>query len=205
MHSDSAVIFFALSVSTSDEGAVRALEWCRYLLAMVVLRPLKSRWKNRPRTTRFQWGALRFTPGIAVTNVGVDNNVFNDPEIRRATRPPPFGPAISLWTNVGRLRHQPEERRPVSLLQEVTTTNDRGTRRTTSKSSCRSSRITPFANRQLRQPASEAGVRNRLASANSTNVVTLRPSCELSGKTKVVLSGTRTTTRFRRQGNVPRK
>ena len=27
---------------------------------------------------RFRWGGLRFTPGISVTDVGVDNNVFND-------------------------------------------------------------------------------------------------------------------------------
>ena len=44
---------------------------------------------------RFRIGALRFTPSIAVSNLGVDSNVFNEadePEAR--TRTAAVGPAV---------------------------------------------------------------------------------------------------------------
>src|SRR5258708_7331195 len=53
------------------------------------------------KSARFQWGPLRFTPGIAITDVGVDSNVFNDPNHQLSDTTAAIGPAINLWTNLG--------------------------------------------------------------------------------------------------------
>jgi len=59
---------------------------------------------NPSEGARFQWGALRFTPGISVSNVGVDNNVFNDPDHQVSDTTTALGPAVDVWVNAGRLR-----------------------------------------------------------------------------------------------------
>src|SRR5215475_8541402 len=53
---------------------------------------------------RFRWGPLTFTPSIAITNVGIDNNVFNDPDHKFQDTTAAVGPAVNAWTALGRLR-----------------------------------------------------------------------------------------------------
>ena len=53
---------------------------------------------------RFRFGALRFTPWIAVSNVGTDNNVFNESENPKRDTTAAVGPASSLWLRMGRSR-----------------------------------------------------------------------------------------------------
>jgi hypothetical protein len=49
---------------------------------------------------RFHFGPLRFTPSVALTNVGLDSNVFNeiDPKSDTTTA---VGPAVNLWMKIG--------------------------------------------------------------------------------------------------------
>lgn len=53
---------------------------------------------------RFQWGALRFTPFLAVTEIGVDTNVFNDAEEPQRDTTATFGPGAEYWVRAGRAR-----------------------------------------------------------------------------------------------------
>ena len=47
---------------------------------------------------------LRFTPSIAVSNIGVDNNVFNETEDPKQDTTAAVGPAINLWLHLGKAR-----------------------------------------------------------------------------------------------------
>ena len=53
---------------------------------------------------RFRFGALRFTPSIAVSNVGVDSNVFNEAVDPKQDTTAAVGPAVNLWLKTGAAR-----------------------------------------------------------------------------------------------------
>lgn len=53
---------------------------------------------------RFRVGTLRLDPTFAVTNVGVDSNVFNTPEFGSADFTATISPATNGWWNVRRVR-----------------------------------------------------------------------------------------------------
>ena len=55
-------------------------------------------------TARFRIGALRFTPSIAVSNVGVDSNVFNEADDPKQDTTAAVGPAVNLWLKTGPAR-----------------------------------------------------------------------------------------------------
>jgi hypothetical protein len=55
-------------------------------------------------TARFRVGVLRFTPSIAVSNVGIDNNVFNEVEDPKRDTTAAVGPAAAFWLRLGRAR-----------------------------------------------------------------------------------------------------
>jgi hypothetical protein len=57
-----------------------------------------------PEGGRFRLGPLRFTPSIAITNVGVDDNVFNEDLDPKRDTTAALGPAVNLWMNLGRAR-----------------------------------------------------------------------------------------------------
>jgi hypothetical protein len=55
-------------------------------------------------TARFRLGPIRFTPHLAITEVGVDTNVFNDAGEGRRDTTATFGPGVDYWLRLGRAR-----------------------------------------------------------------------------------------------------
>jgi hypothetical protein len=53
---------------------------------------------------RFHFGALRFTPSIALSNLGVDSNVFNEANDPKQDTTAAIGPSVNLWLKMGRSR-----------------------------------------------------------------------------------------------------
>jgi hypothetical protein len=53
---------------------------------------------------RFRLGPLRFTPSIALTSLGIDDNVFNDDLDPKQDTTAAVGPAANLWMKLGRSR-----------------------------------------------------------------------------------------------------
>jgi len=53
---------------------------------------------------RFQYGALRFTPFLAITEIGVDTNVFNQALEPQRDTTATFGPGTEYWVRAGRIR-----------------------------------------------------------------------------------------------------
>lgn len=76
------------------------------LLCLVVHPPrVGAQTESDPyENARFRMGVIRFTPSIALSNVGVDNNVFNEAENPRSDTTAAVGPAVDLWLNMGRSR-----------------------------------------------------------------------------------------------------
>src|SRR5690349_9089340 len=54
-----------------------------------------------PQDGRFRLGPLRFTPSIAITNLGVDTNVFNEDVNPKQDTTAAFGPAVDLFMHAG--------------------------------------------------------------------------------------------------------
>jgi hypothetical protein len=50
---------------------------------------------------RFHLGPLGLTPSVAVTNVGVDSNVFNEADNPKSDTTAAIGPATDLWLGIG--------------------------------------------------------------------------------------------------------
>jgi hypothetical protein len=55
-------------------------------------------------SARFRLGVLRFTPGIAISSVGVDNNVFNEADNPKQDTTAGVGPAVNSWLRLGKAR-----------------------------------------------------------------------------------------------------
>ncbi len=53
---------------------------------------------------RFRYGALRFTPFLAITEIGVDTNVFNEALEPQRDTTATLGPGAEYWLRVGRAR-----------------------------------------------------------------------------------------------------
>ena len=53
---------------------------------------------------RFRLGPLRFTPSIALTSLGIDDNVFNESLDPKQDTTAAVGPAVNLWMKLGRSR-----------------------------------------------------------------------------------------------------
>jgi opacity protein-like surface antigen len=53
---------------------------------------------------RFRLGPIRFTPAIALTNIGVDTNVFNEFDDPKQDFTIAFGPKVDYWVRLGRAR-----------------------------------------------------------------------------------------------------
>ena len=57
-------------------------------------------------SARFHFGAIRFTPYLVITDLGVDTNVYNeaDTQTPKQDTTATFGPGVEYWFKVGRAR-----------------------------------------------------------------------------------------------------
>ena len=144
---------------------------------------------------RFKWGVLRFTPSIAVSNVGVDNNVFNETQDPKQDTTAAVGPAVNLWLKMGPSRLSGNA--SGQYLYFKTYENQRSWN-TSNKGRWELplSRINPFVSGSLTdtqdRPGYEIDSRARLKATSYG----LGTSVRLSGKTSFVLAGTRSIVAF---------
>lgn len=150
------------------------------------------------QNARFQWGPLRFTPGIAIDNIGFDSNVFNDTNHALGDTTAGIGPAINLWTNLGPVRIAEKSSGEYLYFKDYENQRSWNTSNEV-RFDWPMTRFRPFA------IAGYANVKQRpsfdidLRVRGVTNLATLGTDVMLSGRTTLVLSGTRTTTAFAEQ------
>jgi hypothetical protein len=139
---------------------------------------------------RFRWGFLRFTPGIAITDVGIDNNIFNSAEnpVRDSTAA--IGPAVNAWMHFGALRVSEKSSGQYLYFKENASQRSWNTANEL-KLELPLARIKPFAVGSYLNAAQREGYEIDARARASTNVATLGSDFRLSGKTTLVLSGTR--------------
>jgi hypothetical protein len=146
-------------------------------------------------SARFQWGPLRFTPGITVSNVGMDNNVFNDPETPRPDTTAAIGPAVNLWTHVGALRVSGKS--SGQYLYFKTYDNQRSWNTSDElRLELPMARLKPFAAGSYLNTRNRPGYEIDSRARAATNTATFGTDLRLSGRTTFVLSGSRTLTAF---------
>src|SRR5262245_27631435 len=146
---------------------------------------------------RFHWGPLHFTPGIAINNVGVDSNVFNDSNNQLQDTTAAIGPAINVWTKIGPLHvaersagqylyfKQYENQRSWNTANDVRLEMPLG-------------RLKPFAVGSYVNSKERPGFEIDSRARASTNIAGLGTSIHVSGKTDLVLNAERTTITFDR-------
>jgi hypothetical protein len=148
--------------------------------------------EDAAQKARFQWGALRFTPGIVINNIGFDNNVFNDPNHQLGDTTADIGPAINLWTNIGRLRVAEKSSGTYLYFKQYGNQRSWNTANEL-KLDLPMTRLRPFViggyTNVRQRPGFEIDTRIR----QSLNLVTLGTDVVLSGRSMLVLSATRST------------
>jgi hypothetical protein len=77
------------------------------LCALAFLAPLPAAAQSSPSTdqgdnARFHFGPIRFTPFLAITDVGVDTNVYNEADDPKQDTTATLGPGLSYWFKLGR-------------------------------------------------------------------------------------------------------
>ena len=181
-------------------SALRVIALLSAFLAAAVVAQAQSQPPEQERAdpgahARFHWGALRFTPGIAVTNVGVDNNIFNDAEQEVSDTTGAFGPAVNFWMNVGALRVAGKSGAQYLYFKKYENQRSWNTAHEL-KLDLPRARMRPFVIGGYVNTRQRPGFEIDSRSRASINMATLGTDLFLSGKTTLVLSASRTTTAF---------
>ena len=146
-------------------------------------------------TARFHWGILRFTPSIAVSNLGVDNNVFNTIDDQKRDTTAAAGPAVALWMNLGPVRVSAKTSGQYLYFKEFA--NQRSWNAADDlRLELRLARLKPFAQGTYANTRQRPGFEIDARARASINVATLGTELRASGKTTLIFSGSRTTTAF---------
>jgi putative beta-barrel porin BBP2 len=82
------------------------LRRCFTLVALLSVgaSPSGAQTEDAADSARVRWGALAFTPSLALTNVGIDSNVFNEAENPKSDFTATISPQVDLWLRMGRAR-----------------------------------------------------------------------------------------------------
>jgi hypothetical protein len=148
-----------------------------------------------PEEGRFRLGPLRFTPSIALSNLGIDDNVFNEDLDPKQDTTAAVGPAVKLWMHVGRSRmsgqvsgqylyfHRYQNQRTWNTTDDVKWEFPLG-------------RVTPFIGGSYANTKERAGFEIDSRAHQRIDALRLGTSVRLSGVTSVVLTGTRSTTAY---------
>ena len=144
---------------------------------------------------RFRLGVLRFTPSIRVSNVGFDNNVFNDADDPRQDTTAAVGPGVDLWLKMGRSRLSGKASGQYLYFDQYENQRSWNTN-VEGRWELPLSRIAPFVrgrrNNTKDRPGYEIDSRVRLIQQEGGAGTSVR----LSGKTSLIVEGARTRHRF---------
>lgn len=144
---------------------------------------------------RFQVGPLRFTPSIAVTNVGFDNNVFNEADDPKRDNTAAVGPAVDLWLKMGRSRLTGKASGQYLYFKEYDNQRSWNTA-TSGRWDLSLSRLTPFISGSLIDTADRPGYEIDARARHKDTTVGLGTGLRLSAKTELVFSGQRADTKY---------
>lgn len=143
-------------------------------------------------TARFRWGFLRFTPGIAITDIGIDNNVYNSADNPISDTTAAIGPAVNAWMRLGALRIADKSSGQYLYFKEAASQRSWNTANEI-RLELPLARFKPFAVASYLNARQREGYEIDARARASTNQTTLGTDVRVSGKTTLVLSGSRAT------------
>ena len=144
---------------------------------------------------RFRLGPLRFTPSIALSNIGVDDNVFNQEVNPQRDTTAAVGPAVNLWMHVGRSRLSGKLAGQYSYFRKYE--HERGWNTVDElKWEFPLGRVTPFIGGNYANTKDRSGYEIDSRAHQRFNAYRMGTSVRFSGITTLVLTGTRSTTAF---------
>lgn len=144
---------------------------------------------------RFHLGPLGVTPSIALSNIGVDDNVFNEPIDPKRDSTAAFGPAGDFWLRVGPSRLK--VRSQAQYLYYNKYDNQRSWNTVSDgKWDFPFARVTPFITGNYTNTRQRPGFEIDSRAHQRVWDIGAGTSVRLSGKTRVVFSGSRSTVEF---------
>ena len=146
-------------------------------------------------SARFRFGPLRFTPGISLTNLGLDTNVFNEVDNPKEDRTAALGPAVNFWLSLGPSRFSGNAAGQYLYFDKYANQRAWNTSNE-AKWELPLARMTPFIGgfyqNTKNRPGFEIDSRVRMTSQS----VNLGTTVKLSGRSTLKLSGTRSHVAF---------
>lgn len=173
----------------------RIVVWTFVMVAAVAVGASAQEPDQTEEQGRFRFGPLRFTPSIALSNIGVDDNVFNEELDPKQDTTAAVGPAVNLWMHVGRSRlsgklagqyvyfRKYQQERGWNSVDELKWEFPLG-------------RVTPFIGGNYANTKDRAGYEIDSRAHQRFNAFRMGTSVRLSGITSLVLTGTRATTAY---------
>jgi len=146
---------------------------------------------------RFRLGPLRFTPSLAVTNLGVDGNVFNEVENPKRDTTAAVGPAVNLWMNLGRSRLTGKVAAQYLYFKDFENQRSWNTDNEL-RWEAPLARLTPFVSGSYANTRERAGYEIDSRARRRDSAVALGGELRLSGKSSVVVTARRSRVEFDR-------
>ena len=144
---------------------------------------------------RFHFGPLRFTPSIALTNAGIDSNVFNEADDPKQDTIAGIGPDVALWLHLGPARLSGKAGGQYLYFKKYDNQRAWNTNNEL-RLELPLAHITPFAEGSYINTRDRPGYEIDSRARAATNTARLGTEVRISGKTSLILSGSRTTTTF---------
>ena len=200
-----------MSGSVFSQGSLVTSFLCRCLAILLLVAaaaaPALAQGSTDPserdpsEAARFRLGPLRFTPSISITDVGVDNNVFNDPQDPKQDTIGALGPGTDFWMHAGRSLFSGN-----ASVQYLYFDKFKNQRAWNSSHKLRwelpLSRFTPFIQGTYANTKNRTGYEIDSRLRQTEQNVELGTEVALSGQMRLVLSGARSRTAFDDQESV---
>jgi len=165
------------------------------LVALVSGRALAQEVADPAASARFRIGPLRFTPGISVTDLGLDTNVFNEVDNPKEDRTAALGPAVNFWLNLGRSRFSGKSNGQYLYFDKYANQRAWNTSNE-AKWELPLARMTPFIGGAYQNTKNRSGFEIDSRVRTTSQSVNLGTTVKLSGRSTVKLSGTRSHVTF---------
>lgn len=146
-------------------------------------------------TARFRVGALRFTPSIAVTSVGIDNNVFNEVDDPKRDTTAAVGPGVALWLKLGKGRFSGKTAGQYLYFKEYANQRAWNTN-SDALLELPTAHLAPFIGGAYINSRERPGFEIDSRSRRRDQTLTLGTSVRFSPKTTLIISGSRAQLRY---------
>lgn len=146
-------------------------------------------------SARFRLGPVRLTPGLRITSLGVDSNIFNEPDNPKSDTTAAIGPAVEMWMRPFGTRFSGKFGGQYLYFKEF---NNQRSWNTANEAlwEIPLSRLTPFIGGTLVNSSDRHGYEIDSRARRHDDSYTVGSGLQFSGKTTMVVSFRRATAEY---------